>query len=192
MALRHRVAKFRPDCHEPRRESPKNQWHWFPTRSSHDDFARQRGYNDQELQLIGSILYYICSVHRINPRLESAFGTYHNLIKYIWIIQSNPIPSDPIWSKIICMLRDLNLRASALCCHAADHWAILPWCKFPVAQIYCMIPKGAKDLPNESKNKFCCVCTTRACVNNFLKFPNQIYISTCSSGASLPSTFAFV
>ena len=126
----------------------------------------------QELQL-RLILYYICSVHRINPRLESAFGTYHNLIKYIWIIQSNPIPSNPIWFKIICMLRESNLRASALRCHAGDHWAILPWCKFPVAQIYCMIPKGAKDLPNESKNKFCCVCTTRACVNNFVKFPNQ-------------------
>src|ERR1700691_2623698 len=54
----------------------------------------------QELQWIGSILYYICSVHRINPRLESTFGTYHNLIKYIWIIQSNPIQSHLIQNNL--------------------------------------------------------------------------------------------
>jgi len=33
-----------------------------------------------------------------------------------------------------------------------------------VAQIYCIISKGAKNLPNESKTKFWCVCTTGACV----------------------------
>ena len=160
-----------------------------------------------------TILYYICSGHRINPKPEPIFGTNlisyiwiiqsdlnqnnlhaeglelesictmlpccwplshsaivqtpctdHNLIKYIWIIQSNPI-----WSKIICVLRDLNLRGFALCCHAADHWTILPWCKLPVAQIYCRIPKGEKDLPNESKNKFCCVCIL------YSETPTQIY-----------------
>ena len=75
-----------------------------------------------------TILYYICSGHRINLKPEPIFGT--NLIWYIWIIQSNLI-----WTKIICMLRDLNLRAFALCCHAADHWAILPLCKLPVLTI---------------------------------------------------------
>jgi hypothetical protein len=86
------------------------------------------------------------------------------------------------------VLRDSNSRASALLttepfCHDTDSL----WHKH-----IAWFLKRQRTCQMKTRNKFCCVCTTGACVNNFLKFPNQIYISACSCGASLPSTLAFV
>jgi len=74
---------------------------------------------------------------------------------------------------------DLNLRASALFCHAAlltteplCHDTDSLWHKY-----IAWFLKRQRTCQMKTRNKFCCVCTTCACVNNFLKFSNQIYMS---------------
>jgi len=94
-------------------------------------------------------------------------------------MQNNPIQSKLIQSKIICVLRDSNSRASVLCrratllttepfCHDTDSL----WHKY-----IAWFLKRQRTCQMKTRNQFCCVCTTGACVNNFPKFPNQIYMS---------------
>src|SRR6266436_416545 len=78
-----------------------------------------------------------------------------------------------IQSKIIWVLRDSNSRASALLttepfCHDTDSL----WHKY-----IAWFLKRQRTCQMKTRNKFCCVCTTGACVNNFLKCSNQIYMS---------------
>ena len=120
--------------------------------------------------------------YRIDPSLDHWFC--------ILICMQN----NPIQSKIICMLRDLNSRASTLC-HRSVLLTTEPFCHDTDSLWHKYIAwflKRKRTCQMKTRNKFCCVCTTGACVNNLLKFPNQIYISACSCGASLSSTLAFV
>jgi hypothetical protein len=87
------------------------------------------------------------------------------------------------------MLWNSNLRAFALChrtalpttepfCHDTDSL----WHKY-----IAWFLKRQRTCQMKIRNKFCCVCTTGACVNNFLMVLNKIYISACSCRTSLPS-----
>jgi hypothetical protein len=137
--------------------------------------------------LVGLILSLIWKSTWIDPSLDHGF-------RILICMQNNPIQSNLIRSKIICVLRDSNSRASALHRHIAllttelfCHDTGSLWHKY-----IAWFLRRQRTCQMKTRNKFCCVCTTGACVNNFLKFPSQIYICVCSCGASLPSTLAFV
>src|SRR6202044_1352060 len=108
-----------------------------------------------------SILSQICKSHRIDPSLQS---TSRHLPLFNEINLNIPIKSNQIQDNLC----DEGLKLESICiCIGSLHCSPLSHlansAKAPWKNIYCIVPKEAKNLPNDN-NQVCCDRNYSQCI----------------------------